>query len=86
MNGSAADLRLEALRQHDLIDVAGGDVLLRGAHLLLELLARVVRRERRAPSAGVGARVRQVALELALEKLNLGAGELIQRLEIVVRP
>jgi len=29
--------------------------------------------------------VRQVAIELALEKLDLGAGELVERLEILVR-
>ena len=33
------DVGLEALRQHDLVDVAGGDVLLRGTHIRLELLA-----------------------------------------------
>ena len=48
------DVGLEALRQHDLVDVAGGDVLLRRAHLLLELLARVVRAQRRAPPPARG--------------------------------
>ena len=37
------DVGLEPLREHDLIDVAGGDVLLGRADLFLELLARVVR-------------------------------------------
>ena len=50
------DLGLEPLRQHHLIDVAGGDVLLRRAHLLLEPLARVVRRDRRAAVAAPAAR------------------------------
>ena len=36
-------------------------------------------------SDGLGPRVREVALELALEELDLGARELVQRLEILVR-
>ena len=46
--------RLEALREHHLIDVAGGDVFLGRADHLLELGAADVRRhlERRAPSVG----------------------------------
>ena len=76
-------LRLEALRQDDLIDVARGDVLLGRPHLLLEALARVVGPHvERVPR--LAAHVRQAPLELALEKLNLRARELIQRFEIVV--
>ena len=75
---------LEPLRQHDLIDVARGDVLLGRAHLLFELLARVIRRDLEAVRR-VALGFRQVAFQLALEELNLRARELIQRLEIVVR-
>ena len=50
-----------------------------------ERLARLVGRERRAPVASRLRRLRQAAFELALEELDLRAGELIQRLEILVR-
>ena len=78
------DVRLEALRQHRLVDVAGGDVLLDRAHAGFERLARLVR-----PHVGRRARrlfrLRQAALELALEELDLGARELVERLEVLVR-
>src|SRR5207302_1239870 len=68
---------LEPLRQHHLIDVARSNALFRCAHLLLEPLARVVRPQVERRLAG-GHAVRQVPLELALEKLNLRARELIE--------
>ena len=77
------DLRLEPLREHDLIDIAGGDVLLRGLHHLEKALARHVRRHLDA-LARLRMRMRQIAAQLALEELDLRARELIQRLEIVV--
>ena len=48
------DVRLEALREDRLVDVAGGDVLLDGAHAGFERLARLVGRERQAPRASTG--------------------------------
>ena len=77
-------LGFEALRQHHLIDIARRDVVLRGSDLFLEALARVVGSHVEAVLPA-GTPVRQVALELALEKLNFGARELVQRLEILVR-
>ena len=81
--GVGVDGRLEALRQHDLVDVAGGDVLLRRPHHLLELLARDVRRHLER-AARRRRRLRQRALQLALDELDLGAGELVERLEVLV--
>ena len=77
------DLGFEALREHHLIDLAGGDVLLRRAYLRFEPLAGVVRAHVER-GRGLAAGDREIALELALEKLNFRAGELIQRLEVVV--
>ena len=79
------DVRLEPLRQHDLVDVAGRDVLLRRPHLLLEPLARDVRPhvERRGRPAPV--RCERLRSSSALEELDLRARELVQRLEVVVR-
>jgi hypothetical protein len=74
-------LGLEALRQDDLVDVSRGDVRLRRSHLLLELLAGVIRPQIEPPVA-VRVRMRQASLELALQELDLRAGELVQRLEI----
>ena len=50
------DLRFESLRQHDLIDVAGRDVLLRGLHHLEKPLARHVRchLDAACPAGGCG--------------------------------
>ena len=50
----------------------------------LEPLARDVRRQRRAASPPAAAACDSVALELALEELDLRAGELIERLEVLV--
>ena len=77
------DVGLEALRQHRLIDVARGDALLDRAHAGFEDLLRQVRADLgRRPLAGLG--LRQPALELALEELNLGARELVERAQILV--
>jgi hypothetical protein len=70
------ELGLEPLRQHHLVDVAGGDVLLGLADLLLESLAGVIGSEHDR-LGGRGARHRQVPFELALEELNLRTGKLI---------
>jgi hypothetical protein len=75
VNGSAA---------HHLVNVTGSDVVLGFAHVSFEALLRVVRPHRECGTAG-GMRVRQAALELALQELDLGACELIERLQIVVR-
>ena len=77
------DVRLEALRQHHLIDIARGDVFFRLAHLLLEPLAREIRPNLEAVRRLV-ARPREIPLELALEKPDLRDRELIKRFEIVV--
>ena len=74
---------VEALREHDLIDVARGDVLLRRAHARLELLAARVRRDARR-CGGRRGRLRETAFELALEELNARAGELVERLEVLL--
>ena len=72
------DVGLEALRQHRLIDIARGDALLDRAHARFEHLFRLVRSNfERRPLAGFG--LRQPALELAFEKLDLGARELVER-------
>src|SRR5206468_1503771 len=71
-------------REHDLIDVAGGDVFLGRADRLVEALPRVVRPELGAVGR-LARRPRQVALELALEELNLRAREVVQQLQILVR-
>ena len=78
-----AELRLEPLRQHDLVDVAGGDVFLRGAHHPFEGIARHIRGDRQGRAFGV-CRLRQRPIELPLDELDLGAGELVQRLEVLV--
>ena len=78
-----AHLGLEALRQHHLVDVAGGDVLLRCAHLCLEMFTREVRGELQLVAVRL-LRHRQVALEFALEEPDLRHRELVERLEIVV--
>ena len=77
------DCRLESLRQHDLVDVARGDVFLGRAHHLLELLATDVRADLQGASVRPR-RPRERPLELAFDELDLRAGELIQRLEVVV--
>ena len=77
------DLRFEALRQHGLVDVARGDPLLDGAHTRLVLLAGEIRADlRRLAAARRG--LREAALELALEKLDLRARELVERGQILV--
>src|SRR5438046_1012369 len=76
--GIGVDVRLEPLRQHDLIDVAGGNVLLGFPDVLLELFARLVGGDLQLVGL-LPTRQRQVALELALQKLNFRAGELIER-------
>ena len=78
------DVRLEPLGEHHLIDVAGGDVLLALANLLLVLIAGAVRPHLEGRPVVRPRRHREIALELALEELNLGARELVQRLEVVV--
>ena len=75
--------RLESLRQHDLIDVAGGNVFLGRAHHLLELGAADVRGHLEGGRIG-RRRLGQRAIEIALDELDLGARELIQRLERLV--
>jgi len=74
----------EPLREDDLVDVAGGNELFRRPHLRLELLSCVVRSDlecrRSAP-----VRARQASVELALQKLNLGARKPVERLQVVVR-
>ena len=77
------DFGFESLREHDLIHIAGRDVFLRGPHHLQKPLARDVRRHLDA-LAGLRMRMRQIAAQLALEKLDLRARELVQRLEVVV--
>ena len=78
-----ANLGLESLRQHHLVDVAGGDVRLGGADRRLVLFLGLVRRQDQRTVLAPG-RHRQRPLELLLDKRDLGAGELIQRLEILV--
>jgi len=78
------DVRLETLRQHHLIDVAGGDVLFGGADAVLELLARAVRCDPKTVAARP-ARAGEVTLKLALEKLDFRTRELIERLKVFVR-
>ena len=82
--GVCRDLGLESLREHDLIHIACSDVLLGGTDVGLELLPCLVRVE---VERGRGVRLgqREIPFELTLQKLNLRAGELIQRLEIIVR-
>ena len=80
--GIRAHLDVEALRQHHLIDVAGGDVLLRRAHAVFELLARRMRRHPRRLGPAGDRRLRQRPLQLALQELDARARELIERLEI----
>ena len=58
-------------------------MLLDGAHAAFESLPRLVRPHRRRVVRGA-VRLRQAALELALQELNLGARELIERLQILV--
>ena len=79
------DLDVEPLRQHDLVDVAGRDVLLPLPHRRLELLPGDVRPhdERRA---GRGHRLRQTRLELPFEEPDLRARKLVERVEVVVGP
>jgi len=78
------DLRLEPLRQHRLIDIARRDVFLDRADTRLVGFARHVR-SHVGRLAASGVRVRQAAFELALEELDLRAGELVQRRQILVR-
>ena len=77
------DVCLEALRQHGLIDVAGGDVLLDRSHAGLEVLAGLVGAEL-GPRLRRRAGMREAAFELPLEELDLGAGELVERLQVFV--
>jgi hypothetical protein len=79
-------LGFEPLRQHHLIHVARRDVFLPLADLFLELLARVVRPHVERRRLVGPRRHREIAFELAFEELDLGAGELVQRLEVVVGP
>ncbi len=77
-------VRLEALRQHHLIDVARGDVFLGRADVFPRSApaCKFGRELQRRPPPR-GARSPQVAIQFALEQ-NLGARELIERLEVVV--
>ena len=78
-----AAARFEALREHDLVDIARRDVLLRCAYHLLELVTRDVGRQiDRLPAGARG--LRQGAIELPLDKLDLRARKLIERLEVFV--
>ena len=77
-------VRVEPLREHRLVDIARGDILLERPHAVLERVARHVGRDvsRGLPRRGW---LRQGAFQLALEKLDLRARELIQRLQIFIR-
>ena len=77
--------RVEALRQDGLVDLAGGDVFLNLLDRAFERLARLVgdHFERRRVSP-FGAR--EVALQLALEKVDLRAGEVVEPAKIFARP
>ena len=77
------ETRLEPLRQHDLVDVAGGDVLLGDVYHALELLSRHVgAKVERAARTSRGFRKR--AFQLALDEIDLRPRELIQRFEVVI--
>jgi hypothetical protein len=81
--GIRGEVGLESLRQHDLVDVARRDRLLRGPDMRLELapgqIGAHLDRARLLSRA-----LRQAPLELPFEELDLGAGELIQRVQVVV--
>ena len=79
VEGRGRRRRVETLREHRLVDLAGRDVF-------LDACARRPRTPRasgwpspRGGAASAARRLRQVALELALEKLDLRARELVER-------
>jgi hypothetical protein len=76
---------VKPLRHHGLIDLAGRDLFLNLPDGRLELLARVVRLDGQVARFGPP-RARQVALQLPLEEVDLGAREVIERAEILPRP
>ena len=82
--GVDADLGFEPLRQHDLVDVAGGDVLL---GLLDDRFVGLLRDGSTTSFSGVSAGrplQRQRPFEFALEEVDLGAGKLVERLQVFV--
>ena len=78
--------RVEALRQHGLVDLAGGDVFLNLPHRAFERLARLVGGHCRAAARSRAFGAREVALQLALEEVDLRAGEVVERAQIFARP
>jgi hypothetical protein len=77
------DLGIKPLGEHDLVNVAGGDLLLRRPNRRFELIARHVRAHRE-PRARLLRRLRQARLEFPLQEADLGARELVERFEVVV--
>ncbi len=78
-----ADVGRETLRQHDLVDVARRDVLLRLPDDRFERRLREVRRQRQR-LGGLGPRQRQRAFELAFEEIDLRARELVEAAQFFV--
>ena len=77
------DVGLEALRQDRLVDVSGGDPFLDRPHAASKTsFVWLARMSSSARSSGSGCD--KPALELAFEKLDLGARELVERAQILV--
>ncbi len=81
------EVDLEALRQHHLVDVAPGDVLLRHADVAFEVLAARERADGRRLGAGraAGNRLCVRLFELPLQEVEPRIGELVQRRQVVGR-